>query len=60
MVFRTLTEQNFIIEQMLDPTLFQNQSNFPIAWDNAMPVTWAEIEENDPESIEKYGRSNNP
>ena len=56
MVFRTLTEQNLIIEQMLDPYLFGNDiSNFPVSWSDAQPVTWTDIEEQDPDSIEKYG-----
>lgn len=54
MVFRSLLQQTLVIEQMLEPTYFENNfDNFPITWDNATPVTFADVKATDPSSISK-------
>ena len=44
MIFRTLATQSLIIEEMLDPTLFENNlDNYPLTWDDVQPKVFSQV-----------------
>ena len=52
LIFRTLIQQALIIEQMLEPSYFQDDiTTYPLEWDQAINYDWQELEA-DPDAIE--------
>lgn len=44
LVFRSLLKQTLVIEQMLEPTLFENNlDNYPLVWDHVETITFEEV-----------------
>ena len=57
MIFRTLATNTLIIEEMLQPTLFENNlENYPLTWENVQPMTFSNVL---PEDVVLDSRTNN-
>ena len=47
MIFRSLIQQNLVIEEMLEPEMFGNDlNNFPLTWDSVKVFSWEECLQN--------------